>query len=135
MHRCCHIFLIAFIPIAGCTQHRRSHEPLGPHPVEFVYYNPSAQKVFLAGDFNGWNTTSTPMQRSENKEWKIDIVLKPGRHQYKFIADGQWKQDPASKDSAPDRFGGNNSVVIVNPGAHQDGQAERRRISSSAHRL
>jgi WD40 repeat protein len=118
----------------GCT-HRRQPEPLGPHPVDFIYWNPSAKNVFLAGSFNGWNTTSTPMRRTQGDEWQAQITLKPGRYQYKFIADGHWLQDPAEIDSAPDLFGGKNSVVTINPAAHQDGQAERRQISAAVHRL
>jgi WD40 repeat protein len=127
--------LFSFIVcLTGCS-HPRRHEPVGPHPVEFVYWNPTAQQVFLAGDFNGWNTTANPMHQANNKEWLAEITLKPGRHQYKFIADGHWTQDPANRDSAPDLFGGKNSVLIVNPGAHPDGQSERKRISADAHRM
>src|SRR5207302_11266074 len=87
----------------------------GPRQVEFVYWNRSAKNVFLAGNFNGWNTSSTPMHAAGKGEWQVQVALKPGRYQYKFIADGHWTQDPATNDSAPDLFGGKNSVITVNP--------------------
>jgi len=36
-----------------------------PHErkVEFVFRAPDAKEVFLAGDFNGWDTSSIPMKR------------------------------------------------------------------------
>jgi hypothetical protein len=119
----------------GCNRTHRESKPLGPDPVDFVYWNRDAKKVFLAGSFNGWNTTSTPMQRTEKGEWHAHLTLKPGRHQYKFIADGHWTQDPANSESAPDLFGGKNSVIVVNPGAHQDGMAERRLVAAASRRL
>jgi WD40 repeat protein len=131
-------FRVACLSLAflanGCTHHHHE-EPLGPHPVDFVYWNPSAKNVFLAGSFNGWNTTSTPMHRTQGDEWQAQVTLKPGHHEYKFIADGHWTQDPANIDSASDLFGGKNSVITVNPAAHQDGEAERRSISAAVHRL
>ena len=110
-------------------------ESLSPRAVEFVYLNPSAKSVFLAGNFNGWNTTSNPMRRSEGGAWKAEMTLKPGRYEYKFIADGHWTPDPANLDSTSDLFGGQNSTITINPGPNQDGWAERRRLMATIRRL
>ncbi|MBV9008130.1 MAG: glycogen-binding domain-containing protein [Verrucomicrobia bacterium] len=125
-------FVLALIVAAGCARH---HKAAGPHLVEFSYWNASAQHVFLAGDFNSWNTTSTPMARAPGDLWKVALTVQPGHHQYKFIADGHWTSDPANTDTAPDLFGGYNSVLTVNPAPDQDGQAERKSVSAAAQRL
>lgn len=101
---------------------------------EFVYLDPAAKRVFLAGNFNGWNTTENPMHRSDDGAWKTKVPLKPGRYEYKFIADGRWTQDPANPDETPDLFGGNNSTLTINPDPHQDGKAERRKMMATVRR-
>jgi hypothetical protein len=128
---CLALFLIG---TGGCT-HKKEKATLGPQPTDFIYWNPPAKNVFLAGDFNGWNTTANPMQRGPDSEWKTQVTLKPGHHEYKFIADGHWTQDPSNADSTADLFGGRNSVITVNPAPHQDGLANRQRIASAVHRL
>lgn len=58
----------------------------------------SAKSVFLAGTFNDWDALRTPMMRDSNGEWYVDIPLPAGRHEYKFIIDGQWCCDPEKPD-------------------------------------
>jgi 1,4-alpha-glucan branching enzyme len=33
--------------------------------IEFVFYAPEAMQVFLAGDFNNWDTQSLPMESKD----------------------------------------------------------------------
>jgi len=135
LSRCCRALFAAIVLSITLSACSHGQGTLGPHPVEFSYWNPTAKNVFLAGDFNGWNTTANPMHRTQTGEWEAKLIVKPGRHEYKFIADGKWTRDPANVETAPDLFEGKNSVITVNPGAHQDGQAERRLISAAAYRL
>jgi len=86
----------------------------GPAQVSFQLHRPNAAKVSLAGDFNGWSSTATPLQRNSEGTWQIAFALAPGRHQYKFIVDGEWITDPAAAESAANEFGSVNSVVTVN---------------------
>jgi len=51
-----------------------------------------AREVFLAGDFNGWNTTKERMQRSDG-DWEASVSLKPQSYEYKFMVDGKWQPD------------------------------------------
>jgi len=67
-------------------------------------------EVHLAGDFNHWHPE--PMSRHETG-FHAAVELDPGVYQYKFIVDGQWQADPASKENAPNGFGTMNSVVFV----------------------
>jgi 1,4-alpha-glucan branching enzyme len=77
-------------------------------------YAAAAKSVHLAGDFNGWSTTSDPMTRQADGTWTIIKKLPAGTHGYKFVVDGSnWKQDTSNPESNDDGFGGKNSVVTV----------------------
>lgn len=72
--------------------------------------NESPRRVTVAGDFNGWNTDSHPMQRKEDG-FELFVSLPPGGARYKFLVDGQWTTDPGNQQLAPD--GSGNSFVVV----------------------
>jgi len=80
------------------------------HAWVYLAGNKTARKVFIAGSFNGWSTTHTPM-KSVSSGWTVDLNLKPGKYTYKFIVDGRWTQDPYNKLRERDGAGGYNSVV------------------------
>jgi glycosidase len=82
--------------------------------------DPGADKptsVNLAGDFNGWSTTQTPMTEKDGV-FSVTVPLTPGPHQYKFVLNGtDWINDPAAdhKLDQPDGQGGSNSVIVISP--------------------
>jgi AMP-activated protein kinase-like protein len=45
--------------------------------------------------------------------WLKELVLPPGTYEYRLIADGEWITDPLVKETAPNPFGGLNSVLKV----------------------
>ncbi len=71
--------------------------------------------MYVAGDFNEWNATANPMEREASGVWIASIPLKPGKYQYKYVVDGNWKQDPLNPETADDTFGGRNSVKTIGP--------------------
>ena len=73
----------------------------------------NAKKVFLAGDFNGWNDSSLRMQK-DGEGWTYAHILGTGNYQYKFIVDGQWMPDPNNPHSIG-QGGFENSVLSINP--------------------
>jgi 1,4-alpha-glucan branching enzyme len=81
--------------------------------VEFSLQSPEAKEVFLAGDFNGWDTGSVPLKKGEGGVWKTKLKLPSGRYEYKFIMDGSWVQEVAGTESVPNIFGTRNFVVEV----------------------
>jgi 1,4-alpha-glucan branching enzyme len=81
----------------------------------FSYTDPAAKSVYVAGDFNEWNATANPMEKDSSGVWIATVPLKPGKYQYKFVVDGNWKQDPLNSETADDTFGGRNSVKTVGP--------------------
>ncbi len=82
--------------------------------VQFVLVAPGAASVALVGDFNDWDTTTTPMRPVRSGGlWSVTIPLAAGRHRYAFLVDGsRWLADP-SAPRAPDDFGTPSSVVTV----------------------
>jgi 1,4-alpha-glucan branching enzyme len=80
--------------------------------VEFRVDAAGAQSVHVAGTFNGWDASKTPMVRKENG-WHAKVELPRGRHEYRFVVDGQWMADPNAGESAPNPYGGLNSVVSI----------------------
>jgi cyclomaltodextrinase / maltogenic alpha-amylase / neopullulanase len=69
--------------------------------------------VFLAGEFNGWNPTVTPMERMGDGFCRATIELPDGRYEYKFVVDGRWIADPANTERVPDGHDGFNSVLVI----------------------
>jgi WD40 repeat protein len=71
-----------------------------------------AKSVALAGSFNGWSTTATPLIK-RGLTWVAMVKLAPGRHTYKFVVDGLWLNDPGNPAREPDGTGNVNSLVVV----------------------
>jgi 1,4-alpha-glucan branching enzyme len=81
----------------------------------FTYTDPAAKSVSVAGEFNQWSATDNPMHRDASGVWSAVVPLKPGKYQYKFVVDGNWKQDPLNPNALDDTFGGKNSVKTIAP--------------------
>lgn len=72
-------------------------------------------RVSVAGSFNGWNPSETPMERMGDGACRATVELADGRHLYKFVLDGakgrEWLADPANAVRDDDGHGGFNSVL------------------------
>ncbi len=84
---------------------------LGFISIELV--EPSAREVYVAGSFNGWRPDCTPLIAQGNGRWKGNLELGPGRYEYLFVVDGQWRPDPNAHETVQNPFGGKNSVMMV----------------------
>lgn len=75
---------------------------------------PGAAKVAVVGDFNGWDTSATPMaQLNSNGTWSAKVTLLPGRHIYAYIVNGErWMVDPLAPQVSDNDFGPANAVVL-----------------------
>ena len=82
--------------------------------VQFEWSFPDAKEVFIAGSFNNWQPAATPLKSRGAGCWLLDLALKPGRYEYRFVVDGKWTDDPMSRGCGPNPLGGRNSVLIVN---------------------
>jgi len=54
---------------------------------------PGAERVYVVGDFNGWNPTIDRLIDVEGR-FEIRLYLLPGRYRYRFILDGASIPDP-----------------------------------------
>jgi 1,4-alpha-glucan branching enzyme len=82
--------------------------------IHFEFAAPAAESVFIAGTFNDWRPNATPMIALGEGRWAKDLALPPGEYEYCLVVDGrQWMPDPRSRETAPNPFGGCNSVLKV----------------------
>ena len=84
-----------------------------PSSIHFAFPAPEAQQVSLAGDFNNWDSKATPMHKGAHGVWHVGVALKPGRYEYRFIADGVWQDDPAAQQRSTNALGTENCVKTV----------------------
>ena len=81
--------------------------------IPFSFEAPKARKVSLAGDFNDWDPEDMPMYKGSNGVWYLTVSLTPGLHEYRFIADGVWRDDPAAQQKIANVMGSENCVRLV----------------------
>jgi 1,4-alpha-glucan branching enzyme len=74
---------------------------------------PAALRVQLAGDFTHWQKRPIDMQKGADGIWRTTVVLEPGAHPYRFLVDGQWRDDPACALRVPNPFGSQDAVRQV----------------------
>ena len=82
--------LIIVISFLGLPAESKTFE------VEFTFMpGRPVRSVCLAGTFNNWSITATPMEDADGDGiWKIVLSLPRGEHQYKFVVDGTvWVTD------------------------------------------
>jgi 1,4-alpha-glucan branching enzyme len=70
--------------------------------------------VYLSGSFNNWDGKAKKLKdRTGSGQYGITLMLPSGRHEYKFVVDGEWNVDPECPDWNRNEFGTLNSVIVV----------------------
>lgn len=72
--------------------------------------------VAVAGSFNGWSATATPMADDGKGTYGAFVKLGEGLHTYKFVVNGSiWLQDPKADPAlrVPDGHEGFNSAIFI----------------------
>lgn len=82
---------------------------------EFAITAPEAMSVLLVGDFTNWQNQPIPLKRRTGGIWKGTASLSPGTHHYKFLVDGEWRDDPECSIRIPNAFGTQDSIRVVKP--------------------
>lgn len=84
--------------------------------VRFQVEFPGALRTHIAGDFNGWDAGARRMKRMRKGEAVFVAVLDlpPGRYEYKYLVDGEWRCCPEAPRVRNDE-GIENSVIEVAP--------------------
>lgn len=73
--------------------------------VRLMFDDPTAQRVAIVGDFNGWRTGATQMTREgQSGRWAVTLALHDGDHRYAIVVDNtRWKGDFAPKPGESSR--------------------------------
>ena len=71
-----------------------------------------ADRVAIAGDFNGWDGQQTPMHQDRNGVWRAEVELPVGhRFEFRYLVDNHWLTDWHSDGVTTNPFGTQNSII------------------------
>jgi len=74
---------------------------------------PGANTVYLAGNFNDWKPDARPLKEGVNGIWKTTLTLPSGRYEYRFVVDGEWRDDPRCDEKTPNSLGSENCLLQI----------------------
>jgi len=78
----------------------------GPNQKQaFAFSAPGAGSVQLVGDFTHWQESPISLQKGADGVWRTAVALEPGSHHYRFLVDGEWRDDPECPLRAPNPYG------------------------------
>jgi 1,4-alpha-glucan branching enzyme len=89
----------------------KSEKKIKRKKVTFSIDLSDANEVILMGDFNNWDPKKHLMKRDRNGVWNKAVILPPGSYEYKFLVDGQWKEDPQNDRTCLNCFGSYNNII------------------------
>jgi len=79
----------------------------------FSFTAPTAMSVQLVGDFTHWEEQPVRMRKGAHGIWRATVELPPGAHHYRFLVDGQWRDDPECELRVPNPFGTQDAIRKV----------------------
>jgi 1,4-alpha-glucan branching enzyme len=82
-------------------------------PQTFSLLAPEASSVQLVGEFTDWQERPIEMRKATSGVWQVTVNLESGPHYYRFLVDGDWRDDPGCTVHAPNDFGSQNMVRTV----------------------
>ena len=91
---------------------KKRHNNTSKRRITFSLYEDTGCEVFLAGDFNNWTPEFMNYIDKSRKFEKVKM-LKPGRYEYKFVVNGNWRVDASNDNFAYNDQGSMNSMLIV----------------------
>jgi chromosome partitioning protein len=88
-----------------------------PKEVVVSFRDAAARDVRIAGDFNGWvpdkDVSSRLHVSGRERVWTKVLMLPPGTYRYRYLVDGQWREDPANPEQTAAPLGGRHSLLVV----------------------
>lgn len=105
--------------VAQAVKYKFTYEPEG---------NPDS--VTIAGGFNGWDKTATPLKDEDGDGvYEATQMLPPGEYPYKFVVNGeQWVEPPNAEKYTGDGYGGKNAVAVVEKKKGNSSQGPKQKI-------
>jgi 1,4-alpha-glucan branching enzyme len=79
----------------------------------FSFSAPDALSVSLVGDFTNWKKQPISMKKDGTGIWKASVSLDPGTYHYRFLVNGEWRDDPECTLRVPNPYGGEDAVRSV----------------------
>ena len=79
----------------------------------FAFTAPSAMSVQLVGDFTHWQREPISMRKGADGIWRATVALTQGRHQYRFLVDGEWRDDPECSVRVSNPYGSQDAIREV----------------------
>ena len=92
---------------------RKPNNDSGRKTQNFSFTAPGAISVQLVGDFTHWQQHPIQMRKGPDGIWRASVELEPGPHHYRFLVDGQWRDDPECTLRVPNPYGTQDSVRQV----------------------
>ncbi|MCR5725059.1 MAG: isoamylase early set domain-containing protein [Treponema sp.] len=75
-----------------------------------------AKTITIAGDFNSWSSTETPLKKSaKDGSFSVKLALETGReYQFRYLLDGsRWENDWAADKYIPAPFSHTDNSVVI----------------------
>jgi chromosome partitioning protein len=87
-----------------------------PREVVVHYRDARASDVRIAGDFNGWvpdkGVRSLIESEGDTRVWTKILHLPPGTYQYRYVVDGEWREDRDNPEAVSSGVTGNSVLVV-----------------------
>jgi hypothetical protein len=78
-----------------------------------------AESVCICGDFTDWMPRE--LDRSTGDVWMVEVPLRPGSYEFRYLVDGErWLNDPTSDSEVDNPYGSSNSIVHVDDHTSDD---------------
>ena len=90
-----------------------ARKELAPKKETFRFTSKDAMSVLLVGDFTQWQSQPIPMRKGTDGIWAAAVQLSPGTHTYRFIVDGEWRDDPECAIHVSNPYGSQDMVRRV----------------------
>jgi 1,4-alpha-glucan branching enzyme len=82
--------------------------------VQFELSVEPGSRVYVAGTFNDWSPTASPLEDNPGSgHCRATLRLPAGRYEYKFVVNDEWLVDPNCPEWASNDQGSLNSVLHV----------------------
>jgi len=86
----------------------------GGKRVIFHFKSHPGSTVYLTGSFNNWNENAKKMiDVSGNGDYSTTLFLPSGKHEYKFVVNGEWHVDPECPNWEVNGLGTLNSIITI----------------------
>ena len=81
--------------------------------VTFEFREADAAAVHLAGDFNDWSTSQTPLARRKDGRFSATLTLPAGKeYRYRYVLDGErWTNAPDADRYEPNDHGSEDGIL------------------------